>query len=88
MMTLTNEKGEHLTTDKHGLFCWTPDPELAIALADASSAVRLARATGNLIAIQQHRSATVFNGEITGTGTRGAVPSLPTKDQAGTGSVT
>jgi hypothetical protein len=91
MITITNEKGEHLSTDKHGLFCWTPDPQLAIRFADGDSATRLARATGNLQVIQAHRGISAVSEDAAGAFTASppqAMPALPTKDELGTGSVT
>lgn len=92
MITIVNEKGQHLTTDKHGLFAWTDDPERAIGLAGGASAARLARASGNLQEIQAHRGVIVHTVEpvgemlrVTDSSSTQAVPLLPTRDEEGHG---
>lgn len=74
-ITITNEKGEHLTTDKHGAMTWTPDADQAIHLCTEEDAALLSRANAAFQQIQQHRGIA--------THTRGA-PASPVRQKAAT----
>ena len=80
-ITLSDGKGMHLTTDKHGLLVWTDDPTVAISFADAQSAARFARMTGGLQEIQKHRAVTIWENDAQ---VRTEAPvALPSKDEEG-----